>query len=272
MDKILEFFQNNPWLNAISILLALVGLVLTVYYALKGKKEKVPRYSSSTYNLFSETHSTINDLDIKYKGQTLNELNITKFGFWNAGKETIDGSDIAPSSPLFIVPNDGQILKVDLIHQLNSSNNFKVSLNENLIQINFDYIDQNEGVVIQIFHEQECKFSLTGDLKGVKEIKSINPRNPVVGVFKPIKKLKLDLRSSYNRRIKIFFFLIFPLTPVIIDPFKYIEFGSIDKVLTTIFYSFTILLYWMFAYYYYKRKIPVGIDKELNKKTAYNNG
>lgn len=268
MNEIIEFFQTNPWLNVLSIILAFIGLILTIYYALKGKKEKVPCFSSNTYNLFSKTHSTIDDLVINYNGKALNELNITKFGFWNAGKATVDSNDIAPLNPLFIKPNKGEILKADLIYQVNPSNNFTISNDGKSIKLNFDYVDFNEGAVIQIFHEQGCKFSLFGSLKGVRKIKAINPKNPVVGVLRPIINLNLDLRSSNNRKLKIAFFLMFPLIPIIIDPLKFFVFGTFNKILTSIFYVFTILLYWMFAFYYYRRKIPVTIDKELNKKAA----
>lgn len=60
---------------------------------------------------------------MRYAGEQIENLTVTKIAFWNAGNDTIKGQDIDKNKPL-------------TVH----------------IDIDFDYFDKNQGGIIQLFH------------------------------------------------------------------------------------------------------------------------
>jgi hypothetical protein len=88
-----------------------------------------------------------------YSKQKIKNLTVTKFAFWNAGKETINNTDIAKSQPLkIIIDNNHEILDFEKEYENNPANEFSFSLSDDkkILSINFDYIDKNQGFILQI--------------------------------------------------------------------------------------------------------------------------
>jgi hypothetical protein len=269
-NTLYDIFNSNPLLNLISFLLAVLGLVFTIYFYFKSKKSKLPIYVVRTINLVKEKIQKIDSVQILYSGEKVSNLSISKIAFWNDGKETINSTDVAINNPIKIYITEGyEILDAEILFQKNNSNDFKIVVNENnkSISIAFDFFDFEEGIVLQVFHTGNSNedISITGTVKSVKNIKrkeilySIFPSK----IFDILKGDKSKIKHKTMRRILgwttiivgIIFtssYFIFPTKhePVVEDPSFY------QKLLPAILgipYIYT-------GYKMLKRHIPKGFD------------
>lgn len=178
LAKLMLFISNNIWniLNFLGFLLALFGLILFF----KSYRRKLPYFAIYSMNLINNFISTIDKLDIKFDGTNISSLTISKIAFWNAGKDTINNSDIPKTDPIkFILKEDYRILSDPVILFTNNPSNqfiIKRSLDNKYFTIDFDYIDKKNMVIIQLIHTGMGfnDFNISGTIKGVgKPIKII---------------------------------------------------------------------------------------------------
>lgn len=94
------------------------------------------------------------EIEVTYSGEAVTNLTVTNVVFWNAGREPIRSQDIPPHEPLSIQPRDGiRILDAEVTQRNNPANDLRSNLvDSNCIILSFDYLDKDEGCVIQIFH------------------------------------------------------------------------------------------------------------------------
>jgi hypothetical protein len=165
---------NNFW-NIIFVFFGILGILSSYYFYKKSRKLKKPVYFQNSVNLIKNNLPKLSNLELLYKGEQINNFTITYLGFWNAGNETINNNDIASVN--------AQILEFEVMIANNNANNFIVKLNEttNCIEITFDYIDKNDGLVLKIYHtgNTSSDLVLTGSIRGVKSfiLKYINPHD-----------------------------------------------------------------------------------------------
>lgn len=175
LNKITEFLRGNIWFNIATLLIAIFGCILSVFFFRKGKKTKKPTYSIVTNNLVRDSIKDIDSVQITYKGENIPNLSVSKITFWNAGKDTIQKSDITKKCPLKVTIEDGyRILDAKIIFQKNEASLVKASLNpkKNEVIISFDYLDFEDGFVLQIFHTADSsdEICVTGTIKTVREL------------------------------------------------------------------------------------------------------
>jgi len=159
------------------IILAVIGLISTYYFYKKSNKVKKPYYQIRSYNLIRDFVSNIQDLEIRYAGELIENLTVSRIAFWNAGNETIDKDDIVESDPIAIATHrDFKILKPEIIAVNDNANNFSIVRDvTSILGINFDYIDENNGIVIQIFHTGKSSedIDVIGKIKGAGVPKNV---------------------------------------------------------------------------------------------------
>jgi len=165
MCTITNFFLNNAWLNIIFLILAIVSIVLARFYYFKSKKEKKPLYNLKTLTILFTNPKIKNNLEIKYKGRLIQQLMLTQFAFWNAGKSAIRREDIPTSQPFLIrTASDVTIYEFEIIDQ-NNANNFSVfQVDDKTLQVEFDFVDFNQGIILNIIHSNvpENGFNISG--------------------------------------------------------------------------------------------------------------
>lgn len=267
-----EFFNNNPLLNAFSLFLAILGIIFTIYFYFKSKKVRIPIYILRTVNLVRENVQKIDTVNILYAGNKVNNLSITKIAFWNDGKETINNNDVAKNNSIRLeIDKNFIFLDAKIIYQKNLSNGFSISIsNENKhIDINFDYFDFEEGIVLQVFHtgNDSDDISLVGQVKSVKKIH----RKDYASTFIPtyivnvLKKTKLP--KKITRLVFSWTYIIMGLLLIItafIMPF--IEITPKDshpeenRLELIVFFSIVGILYASIGCSMVKRKIPKGFN------------
>ena len=170
-------------LTIVSIILTIVSIILS--FVLYYKPRRNPVYISRTTRLFDNRVSAIDNLEVLYDKKRLSSLSITKIVFWNRGRDTIRGKEIAQMDKLRIVSsqeNDSsgvfEILTCVFPDDTNKANNFRVQIAEDkkTVLLDFDYMNFNDGIVIKLIHTGVSSVSLKGSIQAVKTIKSIANR------------------------------------------------------------------------------------------------
>jgi len=126
-----------------SYIIGITGVLLAVFFYFKNKKEKKPTYTAKSLNLIRNLTSKYKPLEMTYSGQKIDNLTVTKFAFWNSGKQTISKDDIAHREPLEIEMNlPYEILDFEVLYRKDYANDFSFGLSKNKrnLSINFDYV------------------------------------------------------------------------------------------------------------------------------------
>ena len=160
-------------LGILGTLLGVVGLITGYIFYRKSLKVKSPLFLIKSNNLIQDNITSISGLGVTYKGIKVQNLTVTRILFWNDGSDTIDNNDLVIANPLRIVgKEDCTILSVNVLESNNPSSKFSARLNkkENCVTIDFDYLDRNQGAVVQVFHsgKNSTGISIVGDIKGAK--------------------------------------------------------------------------------------------------------
>jgi len=150
MFKAILNFLSTPWGVLIGWILGIITAII-VYY--KQKKEKTPVYGRQTFPLIIKTGQTPKKFEIRYDGQIIDNISLTKFSFWNAGKETIKQGDITSADPLVIKSKQNATIYDFEITYSDNVNNFQIiKLDDHTLKVTFDFIDLNQGIVLNIYH------------------------------------------------------------------------------------------------------------------------
>src|SRR3989304_1944385 len=163
---------------SIGLIGILIGLATSYYFYKKSIRIKEPVYSIKSNNLISGSASTLLNLYIAYKGYQVENLTVSKILFYNRGAETIHRQDIETINPIRFSSEICKVLDASILQANNPSNNIRVHYdpsNKNVF-LDFDYLDKNQGAVIQIIHTGLSSeyLELNGDIKGVSKITEIS--------------------------------------------------------------------------------------------------
>lgn len=190
INNIFDFLRGNIWFNITTLLITILGIICAVVFFIKGKKSKKPTYMIVTNNLVRDSIKDIDSVQITYKKENIPNLSVSKVTFWNAGKDTIQKFDIPKGFPLKITIKEGyRILDAKIIYQKNIANSIKAHLNseKNEVIISFDYLDFEDGFVLQIFHTADSSDDIF-----------------VNGTFKTVRKLErrsnIDIVTGFMRK------------------------------------------------------------------------
>lgn len=155
----------------------ILGIVLSIYLFKKGLEAKDPRCYYKTIRNISKL-SDDNDAKIRifYGQEEVTRIFTTRVWIWNNGKKPIYRTDIPPQSNIKITLQDNEftpkILDFEIIRMSRSEINFSVSpIGETSLTIGFDFLDQNDGAVVEIQHtgSRETELAIEGVILGVPE-------------------------------------------------------------------------------------------------------
>lgn len=160
------------------IVLTVIGLVLSVIalpvtYFLGRRTRQLPVvYSVSDFAVLMSPRDRLaaDDLDLTLGGRTISTISRTYIAVWNARGDTIRNTDILQTDPLRIIVGEGDdILRSRIIST--SRTQCGASLQESLLdsrtlEVNFDFLDPKDGMVIEVLHHGEAAAKLVGTLRG----------------------------------------------------------------------------------------------------------
>lgn len=176
-SSILETVAVSPWTGYV-LTLVFGALSVVLYYA--GKRVKIPVYRTHGANLIRDLASTVEGLTIRFPGygQPIKNLTVTRVVFWNRGKTAIRRTDVSKKDLVRIKCKPGVvILQASILATSSPTNNFMESVNidKNCVNLDFDFIDYNQGVVVQIFHTgvSDMDLELAGTIIEAKAVERI---------------------------------------------------------------------------------------------------
>jgi len=168
-------FIDNIWFQLFAYLVGFTGTVLSI---LSFKKKKIkPVYIKRTTHLVQQKLSDVEGLSLQYDNQDIKNLTITNIAIWNAGKKTLKHSDISTNDKLRIETRKGvTVLRHSILKVSNQANGITTNINDDnsSINVNFDYLDYNEGIAYQFIHNGESSndILIKGSIIGFGKIKS----------------------------------------------------------------------------------------------------
>lgn len=177
MEKFINWFNGSQWLNLIFLSIAILSIFVSIYLFRKSRKLKKPVFDKRSLNVISDSIKRIGDIEVKYKGNKVENLTVTKVAFWNSGNDTINDNDQAPTDKLRIsVDNEFEILESEIVFQTDKTNNIQIDKQKNEVQISFDYLDPNHGGIIKFVHtgRSSSNVNLIGTFKGSAKLKRLN--------------------------------------------------------------------------------------------------
>lgn len=171
-ELIMKFLQNS-WVIFITTTFTIIGIPLTIYTYFKSKKEKSLKFEIKSNNIFKNFESIIENVKVTCENKNISTLTITKVLMWCNGKETIYDTDIATQMPLIIkTREDKDILEAKVISSNNLANNVHLEkLENNLYKINFEFLDNKDGFIIQVVHtgSNSNDIIVDGKIKGIEK-------------------------------------------------------------------------------------------------------
>lgn len=171
----MKYLQENL-MNIIGILIGVISIFLAIFFFLKSRKIRIPLYSIASYNLLRKEIKGLENVDIKFKNEAVDNLTVSKIAFWNGGRLVIDRNDLPEGYQLKIHPNEGiRIFNAEILYVDEDSNQIKLRFNEKQSEviIDFEYLDFKQGAVINVLHSGNSSdgVKITGVVKGAGKFK-----------------------------------------------------------------------------------------------------
>lgn len=171
----------------------IVGIVYTIHYGRRIQKKKMLVYEISSPIALAQAFSPEDDykMSVLFQRKGLPDEKIesvftTFLKFANLGKESIRGSDIAPTNPVRVNIKGARTLDIQVSEITRKVNNVSLSNQvpkgeQALANVNFDFLDYQDGALIKILSVgNKGDISLTGDIigmpEGIKNIEEIGSR------------------------------------------------------------------------------------------------
>lgn len=168
---ILFNFFNQGWVGAI---IGIIGVLIAIYTY---KSTKIgPRlvFQMNSLKIIGKNEITPDEITIFYKGIKVPRVIKTTFIIWNSGTKTIDGHNIVKSDPLRLEFKESEeIIGASILKSTKEVNQFEIMNDENkrnVLNIDFEYLDPNDGVTIEILHTDIMRYpEFKGTIKGMPD-------------------------------------------------------------------------------------------------------
>jgi hypothetical protein len=241
IDVIIEYILSN-WVGLlITSVITFVGASLY-----KSKKYKRIAYTIKSVRIFQKVN--IAKLTILFENQKIPRLTQSYFLFWNMEKQTINEENVPKGNhELKIMLNDKslyEIYQAEIVCYNNDANNIRIDYNKKSIIIKYEYLDHNEGAIIEILHSAKSNndFTVTGKIKDSKPFKRIKYSSYEISVISALMPLMTviaciiacinsykSIDSVYDPIITIVASIIFTVLVIVICVPKIILFFKIPK-------------------------------------------
>ena len=217
----LNELMNSPYAWAFLAIVTIASLIYAIVCQHTNKERKEFAYVKNTNILIENKKRIFDKLNIMYGSEQINDLSVTKFIIWNNGNRVLNKDDIVSENELSIyVTDNNKILDYMILEKTEDTNKFEIlSLDSKRINIFFDYVNVNDGVVVQVIHTgSNLDIHIDVKIKGGKSIKEIiNKRRFFLdNIDKKIRRRWLKILSLFMffAFISILVVLIVPILAV----------------------------------------------------------
>lgn len=164
--------MNLSTIETTFLVLAILGIALSSIFFWRSKRQREPRYKSATFSLIKGGVSEIRGLEVSFMGKPQDDVKVSLFSIWNAGREPIRDTDNAIEDPVRIIAKgDAKIFASQLKNTTNTVNAFQViepKYPATEILVSFDFFSRQQGATIAVYHSGLV--SLTGTIIGADKI------------------------------------------------------------------------------------------------------
>jgi hypothetical protein len=194
---------DNTFLAILAIvgtIFGISGIILTTIFFIKSKIRIIPIISYHNRNEVSKLSNANRKISVLFKNNQVPQVTTTVVWFWNKGKKPLKRDDIPLNEQITIffeyfrysdkelnTDEEINILDFNIIKTSRNSSNVKLIQGEmpNSLILDFDYFDNDDGVVFEVQHTGDANTTLRMD--GV--------------ILGPKKKIKIHKISRSNYRI-----------------------------------------------------------------------
>jgi hypothetical protein len=151
-------------------------VVLSVVVAFKFTKKKKPVWAHNTRKIIGKGTDAPPELKMTFNELPVNDVYQSVFIFFNRGTETIRNTDVAEA---IAVQFEGSKILREPTTLAKSKEANKLSVRHlvkdgnDAIEINFLYLDHDDGVVFEVFRTRSKKIIYPGIIMGANEIRHI---------------------------------------------------------------------------------------------------
>ena len=265
LNLMISPLATNPWITVGSIFLAIIGIILSVIFYFKSKRTKKLKTKLRSINLLKDSIKKIDGLNIEFLGNPIPNLTITKLALWSNGNESIQKHDVPTSNPLSIIAiNNATILEAKIIYEKNKHNLMKInaSSDSKKVNIDFEFLDSEDGCVIQILHTGSSSSDIILDGTIIGTGKVYRPPSKKHSLLS-IKVFKFIENKKYPHRIfgYICMFLGSVVTILPIFLILYFKKSLNSRIMYELFpLIFVGVSYFILGFFVTRRMTPKGFD------------
>jgi hypothetical protein len=261
----LEEIAQSPHFAISSFVTALLGLIAAYTFFRRSKRERRPYYSISQQTIIQNKKASLPGLSIHFHGAEQERITVVDVAFWNRGRETIRDVDVATADKLrIVVAKDAEVLDVRILTTCDDANQCSITDPEKnkdggtAIPLEFEYLDQNEGLVVQVVHNgsQEHQVTVQGKVKGASILHDGSNRLSTLSVLPfPWQYVGLDVfraTCGFASIMSLVMGVTFTVMGVVNEDW-----------LAFMVAAFLFLISWMYYSFSFRNLIPKTLQKNL---------
>lgn len=215
-NSVSALFAGSPWLNLLFLVVGLVSFVASIYFYIASRKDKLPVYVVKVFRLIKNNVGAIENLALRYQDKPIRSLSVGKVALWNRGRETINRVDIANADRLRVaLAGNGEVLAAKISFVRRGVNNISLSTESNAVYVEFDFLDNLDGCVLDVYFTGESSLTVRGTIKGASGIKQAQLDSDYLVdrfILPIIEKIPLPQRP-FKRKI-VAFLVVVVLLPI----------------------------------------------------------
>lgn len=169
--------------DAVSIAIGVIGLILSIYFYRESIKERRPVFlvESVRTSIVSSDSTLSAPLVIRdlFGNEIKEDVTTLTFYFYNKGKESIRKEHVLEKLTLNLNCNckvlSYKALKIS--RKITGINLAKDSINDAAIRLSFDILEENDGLSAQITYvgSRDAKLTINGIIEGVTQFETVTP-------------------------------------------------------------------------------------------------
>jgi hypothetical protein len=159
-------------LGIIALAVALLGIPFTYWLARRGRQRPDVRFAIDTDLLVDPEHDLLSQgVEVRFRNQQISRVSRSYVAIWNRQGDLVRGIDIVPTDPLRIIPSDDddEFLQARIIAMSRPQIKPEVEPSQTepgCIQVDFDFLEEGDGFVIEILHKSDDYPELAGTVRG----------------------------------------------------------------------------------------------------------
>src|ERR1700675_5058659 len=166
----IEEWVKSPWFQMSAFAVGIIGIATAILIYLFTRRYKRMWYAVRSFTLVERDRSTVPGLEVLFDKKAVEALTISKIAVWNSGSDPLRKEDFPQAEPICInVGKKLEILEASIIQTSSRTCGCAIVRKaRNCFEIGFEFLDPNDGLVVQIAHTgtSSQEVNVTGHIVG----------------------------------------------------------------------------------------------------------